>query len=160
MGLNHYTPFGQCQQLCELLSISNVRCYRLETNFCNMCTVTLSLTNHWIKFVWNRVQIKHWSFEFFPGYRFWLRVYCGIELDIVKMILGCCQGISLGHGQQLFEIYPDPTTKYWVLARTWILAMLALWPWWSWKRLPPWPLIRYQFQYHIYITWTDFGETW
>ena len=45
LGQGHDTPLGHGQQLCEILSISNlaVRSYGPDTDFEYMCTVTLTL---------------------------------------------------------------------------------------------------------------------
>ena len=45
LGQGHDTPLGYGQQLCEILSRSNLamKCYGTDTDFGYVCTVTLSL---------------------------------------------------------------------------------------------------------------------
>ena len=57
LAQDHDTPLGHEQQLCEILSRSNMamRSYGPDTDFLDVCTVTLTLEIlHWIK-----VMIHH-----------------------------------------------------------------------------------------------------
>ena len=137
-GQGHDTPFGHGQQLCEILSRSNlaVRSYGPDMDLGYMCTVTLTLE------IWSRniIQIRLGSEELWPGHRFMVCVH----RDLGDMTLGLGLDTPLGHEQQFCEILsrsnlavrgygPDTdfgyvcnvtlTLKIW----SWVKVMIHLW---------------------------------
>ena len=61
LGQSHDTPLGHGQQLCEILSRSNmaVRSYGLDTDFGYVCTVTLTLE----LWPWVKVKTHPWAVD-------------------------------------------------------------------------------------------------
>ena len=99
LGQGHDTCLGHGQQLCEILSRSNltVRIYGPDTDFQYMATVTLTLeiwpwvkvmTHPWVMkaIVWNIIQIQLDSEELWPGHVFPVCVHR--DLDLIDMTLG------------------------------------------------------------------------
>ena len=143
----HDTPLGHGQQLCEILSRSNlaVRSYGPDTDFQYMCTVTLTLeiwasvkvmTHPWVMdtIVWNIIQIQLGSEELWPRHGFPVCVHC--DLDLRDMTLGQGHDTLLGHGQQLCEILfrsnlavrsYDPDTNFQYVCT--VTLTLEIWPW-------------------------------
>ena len=81
LGEGHDTPLCHGQQLCEILSRSNlaVRSYGLDMDFQYVCTVTLTLEiwpgsrswhtlGSWTTIVWNYIQIGQGSMKLWQGH--------------------------------------------------------------------------------------------
>ena len=102
-------------QLCDILSRSNiaVRSYGPDTVL-GMCALwpwprrydlgsrSWQILGSWTIIVWNIIQIQLGSEELWPGHRFWVYVYC--DLEIRDISLGPGHDTPLGHGQLLCEI--------------------------------------------------------
>ena len=99
LGQGHDTTLGHGQQLCEILSRSNMemRSYGPDTDFRYVFTVTLTLEIlPWVKDMTHPLvmdnncvkyyQIQHGSEELLPGHTFWACVHC--DLDLGDMTLG------------------------------------------------------------------------
>ena len=143
LGQGHGTHLGHGQQLCEMLSRSNlvlaVRSYGLDTDL-GMCALwpwpwryDLGLRSwhtlgSWITILWNIIKIQLGSMELWPGHGF---VYvCTVTLiDFGDVTSGQGHDTPLGHGQQLCEILsrsdkglrsygPDRHTDEWTDGRT------------------------------------------
>ena len=100
-GQGYNTPLGHGQQVCEILSRSNlaVRSYGLDTDFGNVSTVTLTMELWpWVK----TLTLEIWA---------WVKVMTH------PWVMDKCVK------------YPDPTLQWGVMARAQILGMCALWPW-------------------------------
>ena len=109
LSQDHDTPLDQWQQLCEILSQSNlaVRSYDPDVYFAYVCSVALALEIH----VWPCVKVMthpwypyptNGSKELWPGHGLWVCVHC--DLDLGDVTLGQAHDTTLGHGQQLCEI--------------------------------------------------------
>ena len=135
LGLDHDTPLGHGQRLCEILSRSNlaVWSYDLDTYFGYVCIVTLTFAIlpcvkfmtypwSWTTIVWNIIQVQHCSEELWPWHGFLVRVHC--DIDIRDMTLAQVIDTILGH----VKYYPDPTLQGGVMAQTQIFDICALWP--------------------------------
>ena len=83
LGQSHDTPLGQGQQLCEILSRSNlaVRSYGPDTDFHYVCTVTLTLGIWpWVKVMTNPRVMDNNCVKLYPdrtrGYEVMARARC------------------------------------------------------------------------------------
>ena len=148
LGQGHDTLFGHGQQLCEILSRSNlaVRSYGPDTDFQYMCTVTLTLEIWpWVKvmthpWVMDNNCVKYyldptwqWGVKL-PGHGFLVYVHC--DLDLEDMTSGQGHDTPLGHGQQLCEILSrsnlavrsyGPDTDFHYMCT--VTLTLEIWPW-------------------------------
>ena len=118
----HDTPLGHGQQLCKILSRSNmaVKSHGPNTNSEYVCTVTLTLEIWtWVTdmthpfgssttIVRKSIHNKQGSEELLPEHGFWACLHC--DLDLGDMTLGETHDTSFGHGQQLCEILSRSNT--------------------------------------------------
>ena len=113
-GQGHGTPLSHGQQLCEILSRSNMtlRSYGKDTVLVSVhCDLDLG-SSPWVKVmahpwvmtnnVWNIIQIQHGNEELYP--RHWFLVCAHYDHDLLGMILGQGHDTPLGHAQQLCKI--------------------------------------------------------
>ena len=118
LGRGHVTPFGHGQQLCVILSRSNLaaRSYGPDTDFGYVYTVTLTLKIWPLvkvdKSMWNIIQIQLRREELWPGHGFSAYAHC----DVGDMTFGQGHDTPLGHWHQLCEdkkeeIWLSPMTK-------------------------------------------------
>ena len=151
LGSRHDLPLSHGQQLCEILSRSNmaVKSYGPDIDFVYKCTVTLALKiwpwvkswhtlGSWRIIVWNIIQIQHDSGELWPGNTYY--AMCALWPWPWRYDLG--QGLGQGHdtplgyGQQLCEILSrsnmavrsySPDTKFGYVCT--VTLTLEVWPW-------------------------------
>ena len=111
LGQVHDTHLSYGQQLCEILSRSNlaVRSYGSDTDFWYVCTLT-------------------WSWRYDLGLRSW---------NVHPWVMD----------NKCVKYYPDPTLQWWVMARTRIISICALWPW-------PWGCDLVSISWHTFGSWT------
>ena len=109
LGQGHDTPLDHGQQLCEILSRSNleVRSYGLDTDFQNMCTVTLTLGQGHDTTLGHGQQLC----EILSRSNLAVRSYCPdtdfqymCTVTLTLEIWPWVKVTPLGHGQQLCEI--------------------------------------------------------
>ena len=69
LGQDHDTPLGHGQQLCEILSRTNlaVRSYGSDVDFEYVCTVTLTLEiRPWVKFITHPWVMDNYCVKYYP----------------------------------------------------------------------------------------------
>ena len=109
--LGHDSPLGHGQQLCEILSRSNLE---LRSNVLGMlCTVTLTLEIWpWVKVVTHPWVMDNNCVKYYPDTTWqwevmaWTRILgmCALcHLGLGDMTLGQGHETPLGHGQQLID---------------------------------------------------------
>ena len=134
LGQGHDTPSGHGQQLCEILSRSNltVRRYGLGTDFGYMafwpCDLDLGSRSwhtlgSWTTIVWN-IQIQLGSEELWPGHRFMVCEHC--DLDLGDETLGQLVTHPWVMDNNCVK-YPDPTWQW-----GFVTQIFGKWPW-SWR---------------------------
>ena len=118
LGSGYDTPLGHGQQLCYLLSNSNIAVVSCDPDKDHgyVCIVTLSwpwrydlgsfswhTPGSWTIIEWNIIQIQQNSRELWPGHWFSLCVLCDPNLGDMTLDQG--HYTPLVHGQQLFKLY-------------------------------------------------------
>ena len=158
-----------------------VRSYGPDTDFGNVCTVTLILKIHvwpWVKvmthpWVMDNIWVKYYPDPICPwGVMAWTRILvyvCNVTFTLEDMTLGQGHGTPLDHGQQLCKILSSSNMavrSYGLDLR--IFGMCVLWPWpWkfdfgsrSWHTLGPWTTIVWniiQIQHSSEELWPGHG---
>ena len=147
LAQRHDTPLGHGQQLCEILSRSNiaVRNYGPDTNFGYVCTVTLTEIWHTLGQemcgVLSRSNFAMRSYGRDTNFRLMWTVTLTLEIwPRVKFMTH-----PLVMDNNCVKYYPDPTWQWRVIAQTDISSMCAMWPYdigsRSWHTLGPWKTI-------------------
>ena len=115
-GQGHDTPLDHGQQLCEILSRSNLAVRNMDfwydfwyvSTVCDLDLGDMTLVQghdtlgSWTTIVWNIIQIQLGSEELWHKHGFWVCVHC--DLDLKDMTLSQGHDTPLGHGQQVCEI--------------------------------------------------------
>ena len=152
-----------------------------DTYFLYICTVTLTIwplvkvmTHLWTIHGQQLCEIlsrSNMALSYLPRHRF--SVFVHSDLDISNMTLGQSYDTPFGHDNKWVKYkwvkyYPDPTWQRWVLARTRIFGICALWPWRydlesrSWHTLVSWITIVWniiQIQLGSWPQWTEWDTT-
>ena len=158
-GQGHDTPLGHGQQLCEVLSRSNLamRSNGLGTDFGYVCTVTLtSEIWPWVKVMTHPSVIDNKCVKYYPdptwqwgvmaGHGFPVYEHCDLDLGVKVMTHPWVMDNN-------WKCNSDPTWQWGVMARTQISSICAVWPWpWrydlgarSWHTLRSWTTIVWNY---------------
>ena len=159
LGSKHDPPLSHGQQLCEILSRSNmaVKSYGPDIDFVYTCTVTLAL-EIW---PWVKVRIHPWVMDnncvkYYQGQTWQWRVkarahiFCYVCTLTLTLEIWPLVKVMTHHwvmDNNCVKYYPDRTWQWGVMARTRILGMCALWPW-------PWRYDLGSRSWHILESWT------
>ena len=159
LGQGHDTPLGHGQQLCEILSRSNLamRSYGPDTDFGYVCTVTLtSEIWPWVKVMTHPSVIDNNCVKYYPDPTWQWGSY-GPDTDFgyvctVTLTLEIWPWVKvMTHpwvmDNNCVKYYPDPTWQWGVMTRTRIPSICALWPW-------PWRCDLGSRSWNTYGSWT------
>ena len=159
LSQGHDTPLGHGQQLCEILSRSNmaVRSYGPDMDFGYVCTVTLTLEEWpWVKVMIHPSAMDNNCEKYYLDatwqWRVMARTHIFCYVCIFTLTLEVWPWVKvMTHpwvmDNNCLKYYPDPTWQWGVMARTRILGMCALWPW-------PWRYDLGSRSWHILGSWT------
>ena len=158
LGQGHNTPLGHGQQLCNILSRSNlaVRSYGSDTDFQYVCTVTLTLEIWpWVKVMTHPWVMDNNCVKYYPDPTWQWRVMARTQISSICALWPCPWRYDLG--SRSWHTIGSWTTIVWniiqiqlgsgVMAGTRISSMCALWPW-------PWRYDLRSRSWHTLGSWT------
>ena len=132
LGQGHDIPLGQRQQLCEILSRSDlaVRSYGPDTDFQYVCTVTLTIWP-WVKVMTHPWVMDNNCVKYYPDPTWQWRVMARTQISSMCALWPWPWRYDLGSHPWVIRswhilwswtiivwIYPDRTTEYKFMART------------------------------------------
>ena len=159
LGSRHDPPLSHGQQMCEILSRSNmaVKSYGPDIDFVYKCTVTLALEVWpWVKVMTHPWVMDNNCVKYYPDptwqWRVMARTHILCYVCTMTLTLEVWPWIKvMTHpwvmDNKCVKYYPDPTWQWGVMARTRNMGMCALWPW-------PWRYDLESRSWHTLGSWT------